>query len=83
LASLERRGLLIREKSVIDGRSRIISLTKEGAAMITKLRRTVASVDAKFTDGLSESERAQLLGLLSRLLAARAGDSVIKGSGRR
>jgi DNA-binding MarR family transcriptional regulator len=82
LAALERRGLLKREKSVTDGRSRIISLTKEGAAMITKLRRTVASVDGQFTAGLSEGERAQLLGLMARLLAERAGELVMKSSSR-
>jgi len=82
LAALERRGLLKREKSVIDGRSRIISLTKDGAAMIMKLRRTVASVDGQFTAGLSESDRARLLDLMARLLAERAGELVMKSSGR-
>jgi DNA-binding MarR family transcriptional regulator len=83
LAALERRGLLKREKSVIDGRSRIITLTPEGATMITKLRRTVASVDVQFTDVLDEKERVVLLGLMARLLAAHAGDLVMKGSARR
>lgn len=82
LATLERRGLLKREKSVVDGRSRIISLTKEGSAMITKLRRTVARVDGDFTEGLSESDRAQLLELLGRLSAARAGELFVKERGR-
>lgn len=82
LAALERRGLLKREKSVADGRARIISLTKDGAAMITKLRRTVASVDGQFTMGLSESERAQLLGLLARLWATHAGEAVLKNASR-
>ncbi|HSV58316.1 MAG TPA: MarR family transcriptional regulator [Variovorax sp.] len=73
LAALERRGLLKREKSTEDGRARIITLTKEGTAMITKLRRTVSRVDGAFTAGLSEAERAQLLGLMGRLLASRTG----------
>lgn len=82
LAALERRGLLKREKSVADGRSRIISLTKEGAAMISKLRRTVASVDGQFTTGLSEGERDLLLGLLARLWVSCAGDTTLRIAGR-
>lgn len=78
LAALERRGLLIREKSESDGRSRIITLTKEGAALIAKLRRAVTKVDTTFTSSLSESERAQLLGLLARLWTSRAGEPVLQ-----
>ncbi len=82
LAALERRGLIKREKSVADGRSRIISLTKDGTALIAKLRRTVTSVDSQFTAGLSESERAQLLGLLARLWTSRASESVARNAGQ-
>ena len=82
LAALERRGLLKREKSIADGRSRIIFLTKDGAALINKLRRTVASVDSQFTAGLTENERSQLLDLLARLWSSRVNESVTRNIGK-
>lgn len=72
LAMLERRGVLKREKSTADGRSRVITLTREGAALVAKLRRTLVSVDLHFTASLSPGEREQLLELMGRLLTANA-----------
>jgi DNA-binding MarR family transcriptional regulator len=76
LAALERRGFVKRSKSPSDGRARVVSLTKSGAATVAELRDAVPSIDRHFTDALTESERSQLLGMLARLWASRSGEVV-------
>lgn len=76
LAALERRELVVRKTADEDRRSRTVHLTEKGRALIPKLRRQIAKLDAEYTGSLSDSERALLLGLLARVWAVHAGEPV-------
>ncbi|MDB5455604.1 MAG: MarR family transcriptional regulator [Caulobacter sp.] len=66
----DRRGLIERRVSSMDGRSRRIHLTAEGRKMLKHLRKLVDDFDRQFTgEALTDAELAQLIGLLSKLLA--------------
>ena len=64
---LEKRSLVVRETSSKDRRLRVVNLTKEGRAFISKLyRRHVADLEA-ITGVLTEKEQDQLRLLLKKL----------------
>jgi len=68
----ERRGLVRRGPSPVDGRSVLVSLTREGRALARQVaRRFTADIDL-LLEPLSPPERARLTTLLSRLLVAHA-----------
>jgi len=75
LKDYEWRGLATRKISAADGRSRVVFLTAEGKARLEKLRAVLDEIDASFvTSALTAAESAQLLRLLSLVLAANPQD---------
>ena len=67
LDSLAKRGLIRREPHPTDRRMVLVHLTKAGARMAEKVRRTVHRAEAQWIDSLGESERAQLTQLLGKV----------------
>jgi MarR family transcriptional regulator, temperature-dependent positive regulator of motility len=66
----ESRQLLERRISSSDARSRLVSLTAAGEAMVTRLYEFLGHFDQQFnSQSLSEDELRQLLGLLAKLNA--------------
>ncbi len=78
LAKLEKKGLIRRKKNDTDKRNRDVTLTEAGRA-VAQLR-AAQSPQALFS-ALSEDEKAQLSGLLDKLLAA--WDNTKKADGKR
>jgi|tagenome__1003787_1003787.scaffolds.fasta_scaffold20245809_1 DNA-binding MarR family transcriptional regulator len=66
---LEARGLVKRHAA--DRRSNGLFLADEGAALLRKLKRKVASHERRVVRELSERERVQLVSLLQRILPER------------
>lgn len=65
----DRRGLIERRVSSLDGRSRLVHLTAEGKKMLKHLRKLVDDFDRQFSGStLSDAELAQLISLLGKLL---------------
>jgi DNA-binding MarR family transcriptional regulator len=69
----ERRGLAERHRSEVDRRSHALDLTEAGRALLRQGREIVRGHEERIAGGLSASERADLLRLLSRL-AGTGGD---------
>lgn len=68
LNMLDRRGLIDRQVSKTDGRSRHIYLTQEGEEFLDRLREVVGWFDRSFAgEALSDAELHQLIGLLAKL----------------
>src|SRR5215472_7916988 len=67
LDSLAKRGLIRREPHPTDRRMVLVHLTKAGARMAEKVRRTVHRAEAQWIDSLGESERVQLTQLLGKV----------------
>ena len=65
---LEKRGLVRRARDPNDRRRQSVALTKSGRALWRRLQRVAERSQEKLLDALSESERATLLTLLSRVL---------------
>lgn len=68
--SLEERGLAMRVRCKRDRRSHGIFLTKQGEALIDKLKELSRQSDLAATQALSEIERRQLLLLLRKIYSA-------------
>lgn len=64
---LEKRGLVRRVSDVEDRRARMIHLTKEGRARVTKAFGSHAAAMERAAAGLSPTERATLIKLLKKL----------------
>lgn len=64
---LERHGLIIREPSPTDSRSRRLLLTKGARAALQRMERLVLAHEKQFTALLSASELGALIELLERL----------------
>ena len=72
LNALEERGLIVRQVSPTDGRSRVVHLTPAGRKAFAKLRIVAARVEREFVSGaLTQQETAQLISLMTRLLQDR------------
>ena len=64
---LEQRGLVARAKHASDRRARVVHLTPDGKARITKAFATHKAAMDRAANGLSNSERTKLIGLLKQL----------------
>ncbi len=64
---LEQRYLLERSQSERDGRAKIVSLTKAGAALLREVRSAVDSAQRRITSPLTVAEAATLMQLLDKL----------------
>ena len=69
LARMERDGLVRREPDPSDRRSSLISLTPEAERRLPAGRAVLRQGNADMTEGFSQEELAQLVGLLRRILA--------------
>ncbi|WP_343585107.1 MarR family transcriptional regulator [Herbaspirillum sp.] len=67
LDRLEQRGLVMRQRNPQDRRSQVLALTAAGMRMCVKAEKTASELELKATEMLSESERAQLIGLLQKM----------------
>jgi DNA-binding MarR family transcriptional regulator/GNAT superfamily N-acetyltransferase len=80
LSRLERRGLIERERSTIDGRRQLARLTGTGAGEFAVLDRRAAADTASRLSGLSETEQARLVAALDevrRLLQPAEADPTV------
>ena len=67
LDKLEARGLLERVRNPDDRRSQILHLTAAGRRSVDAAQSTVEQLERDATPGLSDAERALLIGLLQRI----------------
>ena len=63
---LERKGLLSRSVSARDRRARVVSVTEEGAALLSQVTPLVQALQGDILSGLDDDERAALLRLLEK-----------------
>ena len=68
LNRLEAQGLLVREPSMVDGRSLPVRLTEKGRDQVAAAFQRDMELEAGLIDSLSESERSQLVDLMKKLL---------------
>lgn len=68
--SMEREGLLARAGNPADGRSKLVSLTPEGEAMIGKIQPTLDRERAAILHHLSDAELQQTEALLTKVFEA-------------
>jgi DNA-binding MarR family transcriptional regulator len=77
VARLERRGLVRRERSATDRRSKELRLTDAGVALLQRLDTAGAELWARVVSELTNDEVSQLVGLTDRIigvLQARIGE---------
>ncbi len=67
---LQRRGLLARRKSAIDGRVKMVRLTDRGRKLLRRMARAVQRAHDRTIDRLDASEREILMLLLIKLVEA-------------
>lgn len=80
LDRLERRGLVVRQRSNPDRRQVVCTLTDAGRRLLAELDAPVHRADEAALDMLSDAERRQLVALLDRVrtvLAERLGDETV------
>lgn len=65
--NLEERGLIMRDKSGRDQRSKIVSITAQGQALLNEVLPAVHQAQARIMAPLTVEEGAQLLKLLDKL----------------
>lgn len=70
LQRMEKEGLLIRKKSSIDCRQRIISLTPKGRSLEEKLKEVPNCLARKVVESMSPEELQDLFPLLDNLISA-------------
>lgn len=73
LAALEGRGLLARTDDPDDGRSRRVTLTREGKRLVEEVVAAHTANEERLLAGLSKARRSELAGLLE-VLAVSLGD---------
>lgn len=78
--ALERRSLVVRERSDSDRRVWVVALTPEGDACVDRIRDIDAALRADLRAGISKTERTQLASTLIRLQDNLAG--VLEPDGR-
>lgn len=69
LARMERDGIVRREPDPTDGRSSLVSLTRQAQARLPAGRAVLRQGNVEMTQGLSPQEVETLVGLLRRVLA--------------
>lgn len=67
---MEREGLVAREPDPNDGRASLLRLTKKGATLLRRLRKTRRTIFAELLDTWSDDERSQMAAHLARLAGA-------------
>jgi len=70
LKGLRKQGLVTFTRHPNDHRKRIVAITEEGRALITRVRSAYAPLISKTLGGLSREERETLAGLLEKLTAS-------------
>ena len=70
---LARRDLLQRASDPADRRRNVVTITQKGAAYLERLDGVLDGVQGELLAPLSPAERAQLTGLLGRVLGSRSG----------
>lgn len=68
VSRLERRGLVRRERSATDRRTKEILLTDDGIALLQRLDSAGAELWGRLVGGLTDDEVAQLVGLTDRIV---------------
>ncbi len=64
---LEERGLVLRRESAVDRRSYVLSLTKEGEALLSRAGEKVRSNEDWIADALGPGEKERLISMLKRI----------------
>jgi DNA-binding MarR family transcriptional regulator len=82
VASLERKGLVVRRTSDTDRRTRLVRLTSKGERLFAKLHPRAIELQEHVLEVLDPSDRELLMDLLVRVIEANA-DRARPGSGRR
>lgn len=72
---LERRGLLTRRPSAVDGRAKLIKITEQGHEFVTRVRPIMARAQDRFMSPLSEEESKEFYRLMNKLVDANDGAS--------
>jgi MarR family transcriptional regulator, transcriptional regulator for hemolysin len=67
LDTLERAGLVTRERAAGNRRVQHVTVTKSGEALFLRLRRAAASFDGRLRAGVSDADVAELRRLLTQL----------------
>jgi DNA-binding MarR family transcriptional regulator len=70
LDRLEEKGLITRERSEVDGRAVVVTLTGAGRAALDAALPDHLETERRLLEGLSEADRVQLAELLRRFLVA-------------
>lgn len=73
----ERRGLVARGPSPVDGRAVLVSLTREGRSLVSRASARFEDDVSALLEQLPKSDRRALSGLVSRLLVAHAAEQGI------
>ncbi len=74
LDGLEKDGLINRVDNPRDGRSRLVSITEAGKAMVHQIKPVIDDERATLLDGLSDEELSHCVSVLQRLLDRTSGD---------
>ena len=83
VARMTARGLLNRERSVLDGRAKAVSLSEEGRALLDSARARVEAADRRILALLPKARRDNFMKLLADLAAvADAGPDEVKAARR-
>ncbi|NCF09198.1 MAG: MarR family transcriptional regulator [Gammaproteobacteria bacterium] len=69
--TLEKRGLVARQRAIDDRRSNAISLTTAGGHLLARLKPRVADHEARLVGDLDADERAILVSMLARIFPER------------
>lgn len=83
--TLERRGLVVRRRDLVDRRKQVVTITRAGRGAVGQFVPEAVALQTAVMAGLSEGERAELSRLLlavSRAAAALDGDAVVAAARR-
>jgi len=75
---LQRTGLTAITAPSADRRRRIYTLTKDGRAVLTRVRRVIATVERSFLAGLSEREKPLFTRIFTKLVLAHSANGTIR-----
>jgi len=72
---LERRGLLVRTPSDVDGRAKIIKITNQGRKFVDRVRPLMARTQDRFVSPLTDTELKTFYKLIAKLIDANNASS--------